>query len=109
MLVPCEFCEQQYHTHVGHSCRATKAQIIEAYRSLEDQASFECRRADHAEAALGKARDRLHRYRRMIMCRTRLVEVHAWTLAFIGVGIGASLVVVGFYLAAWALDRSSGW
>lgn len=107
MLLPCEFCGQQFHTHVGHTCRATKAQIIEAYRSLDEQLGVERSRADHAESALGKARDRLRRYRRVIKCRTGFVEAYSWTLAFVGIGIGVSIVIGGFYLAGCALDRST--
>lgn len=108
MLVPCEFCGREVYTHLGHTCRATKAQIIEAYRSLEDECFGERQRAREAEAALECSRKRFRRYRRMFKCRTRFVEAHAWTLACVGMGIGASIVIGGIYLAACALDRASG-
>lgn len=106
--MPCEFCGREFHTHVGHTCRATKAQIIEAYRTLEDECSGERQRARDAESALECSRKRFRRYRRKFKCRAMFVEAQSWTLAFIGIGIGASIVIGGIYLAACALDRASG-
>ena len=106
MLLCCKFCERMFHTHAVHNCRATKAQIIEAYRSLEDQWLDERQRAQDAEAALECWRERFRRYRRMFKGRAMFVEAQSWTLAFIGLGIGASIVIGGFYLAACARDSA---